>query len=89
MATKNITDYQVCTAYVAAKLKGVWPYEILQKETGEPFKVCWRAMERAVGRGLIDYGVSLRTGWITSRGICLISANTSFQGTPHSTGKAD
>jgi len=49
-----------------------WPYEILQEVTGQPEKVCYKAMERADDRGLIDYGVSLRTGWITEEGMKLL-----------------
>lgn len=45
-----------------------WPYTILQRMTGQPFKVCYRAMERAENRRLIDCGVSLRTGFLTAEG---------------------
>lgn len=45
-----------------------YPYEALAAETGQPEKVCFRAMERAADRGLIEYGVSLRTGWLTEKG---------------------
>lgn len=69
MATKDITDRQVCEAYRDAKAcdfkdtdgSDCWPYTLLQVRTGEPEKVCIRAMERAADRGLIDYGVSLQT----------------------------
>lgn len=81
MATKHITDKQVCEAYAeAARQRGKnWdrpyemPYEILERITGQPFKVCYRAMERAEERGFIEYGVSLRTGWLTESGLDLIS----------------
>ena len=103
MATKDITDAQVCRAvqdyqdamrdcpplrndiYLHAILhfveKGVlpkpassppWPYETLAARTGQPEKVCYRAMERAERRGLIEYGVSLRTGWLTEAGKALL-----------------
>ena len=76
MATKDITDEQVCGAYetyscardVYKQSDDYWPYTILEGWTGEPFKVCYAAMERAARRGLIDYGVSLRTGWLTDKG---------------------
>lgn len=32
--------------------------------TNAPYKVCYRAMGRAYNKGLIDYGVSLRTAWV-------------------------
>lgn len=81
MATKDITDRQVCQAYAkSAAERGPdwdkpysWPYEHLVEMTGQPMKVCYRAMERAEERGLIDYGVSLRTGFLTEKGIDLLN----------------
>lgn len=49
-----------------------WPYELLAERTGECEKVCYRAMERAFDRGLIEYGTSLRSGWLTDDGLALI-----------------
>jgi hypothetical protein len=80
MATKHITDIQVCKAYAEYRkliARDQWcnhefPYEILHRITGQPGKVCYRAMERAEMRGYIDYGVSLRTGWLTDKGLMLI-----------------
>lgn len=74
MAMKDISDKQVCEAYVEAIRKRqdekecVFPYEILMKVTGQPEKVCYRAMERASDRDYVEYGVSLRTGWLTEKG---------------------
>lgn len=45
-----------------------WVYTWLMEWTGQPEKVCYRAMERAEKRELIDYGVSLRTCWPTEKG---------------------
>ena len=74
MATKDITDKQVCEAYAAYNNdRSMWPYEILQEVTGQPWKVCYRACERASRRGLVEYGVSLRSGWLTSKGVELVS----------------
>ena len=79
--TKDITDEMVCRAYERAeKQRGngrAWrdyddPYTALERETGACFKVCYRAMERAANRGFIDYGMSLRTGWLTDKGKELI-----------------
>jgi hypothetical protein len=94
MATKDISDEQVCRAVQAYQdamqalpplltepfgLFGVsrhplppFPYEALAAETGQPEKVCFRATERAERRGLIEYGVSLRTGWLTATGRALL-----------------
>ena len=46
-----------------------WPVdEVLQAETGAPFKVVWAAMWREEERGFVDYGTNLRGGWLTSKG---------------------
>jgi hypothetical protein len=78
LATKHISDALVCAAYTAAKRvnHARFPYDFLMEETGAPFKVCYRAMERAERRGLIDYGVSLRTGWLTDKGIVLLLSHS-------------
>lgn len=78
MATKDITDIQVLRAQDAWRknTRGPWSYEILHAETGEPIKVCYRALERAYKRGLLECGVSLRTAWFTKKGSDLLdSAN--------------
>lgn len=79
MARKHVPDVLVCKAYVVAKANRIvafeWPYDILHRWTGEPIKVCYRAMERARDHGLINYGTSLRSGWLTEGGIQLILAD--------------
>jgi hypothetical protein len=80
MATKDVTDLMVCRAYAEAqRQRGEnWdrdyelPYVILQRMTGECLKVCYRAMERACDRNLVEFGVSLRTGWLTKSGLELL-----------------
>jgi hypothetical protein len=80
MATKDISDLEVVEAYiqfkVSSNLYGIhdqWPYLILMAWTGECEKVCYRALERAHRRGLIEYGVSLRSGWVTQKGMGLVA----------------
>lgn len=70
MARKDISDELVCRAYYTCRKAGVpqWPYDLLAEWTGEPLKVCYRAMKRAFDRGYIDYGVSLRGGFLTEKG---------------------
>lgn len=70
MQTKDITDGMVIGAYehCAKDAQDMWPYDILILAYNAPFKVCYRAMERAHRRGYIDYGVSLRSGWVTPKG---------------------
>ncbi len=77
---KDITDKQVCKAYVEAKRireGGVllWPYELLQEWTGESQKICYACCERAENRGYIDSGVTTRSGWVTDRGLELIGGS--------------
>jgi len=82
MSRKNISDLQVCLAYKRARelrdlnrnnvTDHVWPEDLLAALTGQPVKVCLRAMERAADRGYIDWGVSLRSGWLTEKGVELI-----------------
>lgn len=83
MATKNITDIQVLLAYEASRKDRFlgFPETILNKMTGEHYNVCFRAMERACDRGLIEYGVSLRSGWLTEKGTAMLTAhNTPLTG---------
>ena len=83
MATKDITDRQVCEAYAESarqreadfwNLNYEFPYVILQRVTGQCLKVCWRAMERAEDRGFIECGTSLRTCWLTDKGKALLES---------------
>jgi hypothetical protein len=78
VATKDITDLQVVRAYAEMKrqmddvrpsgLRFEYADQILRRETGQPEKVCYRAMERAFSRDLVDYGTWLRVGWLTDKG---------------------
>ncbi|NBW17354.1 MAG: hypothetical protein EBR82_56180 [Caulobacteraceae bacterium] len=78
MAVKDISDVQVARAYDEFK-KGWdvkplrYPEDFLNEWTGQPYKVCLRAMERAERRGLIEYGVSLHCGWLTEKGQKILS----------------
>ncbi len=75
-----INDRQVCEAYAKYKaFKQSGPHikfadEFLQEMTGRPHDECYIAMEEAAGRDLIDYGVSLRSGWLTEKGKHLLSS---------------
>jgi len=53
-----------------------FPYETLATETGCSEKVAFRAMERVHNKGLAESGVSLRTGWLTDKGVALLNAST-------------
>ena len=82
MAMKDITDLQVVRAVQRRQddRDGPWPYETLSRETGQPEKVCYRAMERADSRGYLEYGVSLRTAWLTDKGKALLASNAELSG---------
>ncbi len=82
MATKDITDLQVCQA-VARGMSSPWRelppalraqgpshhrHLILAEITGQHPNVAWRALERAEGRGLIDCGVGLQGAFLTDAG---------------------
>jgi hypothetical protein len=79
MARKDVTDIMVLKAYKERNSMEIgkrrWPYEILAEWTGQPMKVCYRAMERANDRGLIECGTSLRSGWLTEKGEELLKAS--------------
>jgi hypothetical protein len=80
MATKEISDRQVCEAVAAWKADGM-PFadERLFRATGQAQKVCEGALERAYGRGLIECGVSIRSAWLTDAGRALLAENDSVQ----------
>ena len=85
MACKDIDDLEVLRAYADAwtarlsidtkSRECVWPEKLLHQRTGQAPKVCWRAMERCDRRGFIDYGVSLRGGWLTHKGAQYLEDN--------------
>jgi len=71
MQRKDITDKQVCIAYYEYqkdKPFKIFALDILIAMTSAPEKVAYAAMERAYERGLIECGVSLRSGWLTDKG---------------------
>lgn len=70
MSRKDITDLMVVKAVSECKKSNSssWPYEILSTLANENEKVCYRAMERCHGRGYLEYGVSLRTAWLSEKG---------------------
>jgi hypothetical protein len=75
MQRRDISDIHVCLAYIESERldRKTLPEEILcQWFPLAPFKVVWAAMERASERGLIDYGVNLRWGWLTERGLAIV-----------------
>ena len=82
MSRKDISDFDVVAAYAKRKsaIDEGWPYEILSKVTGQPEKVCYAACVRAYEHGLIDFGVSLRSGWLTDKGLELLNGKARKEG---------
>lgn len=74
MAAKDVSDAQVVRACADFHRDPANEDVIarLVRQTLQPAKVCVRALERACERGLIDYGVSLRTAWVTTKGESLL-----------------
>lgn len=66
MARKDVTDEIICK--FADEAAGGFLTDKLVAVTGEPRKVVCQALERAYDHGLIKYGVSLRTAWLTDKG---------------------
>lgn len=67
--TKHISDLAVVRAVAAySTTRMAFPYETLADAFGCSQKVAYRACERACRHGLLEYGTSLRTGWLTDKG---------------------
>lgn len=73
MALKDVSDIEVCRATQDWRDAGKFIHELLAERTGQPEKVCFRALERACRRDLVDYGVSMRTAWLTEKGKLLLA----------------
>jgi len=71
MAVKDITDRQVVEA-CRNKTREKSAVDVLAELTGQPHKVCYRAIERAVRRDLVDYGVSPNQAFPTPVGDALM-----------------
>lgn len=79
MSRKDISDRAVVAAAWSFQHRnryGEMKYgtDILADITGEPLKVCEAAYKRAMSRGLIECGVTLRTAWPTPEGLELLKA---------------
>lgn len=74
MARKDIPDKIVVLAVHYAWQNKLVPraHVVLHQWTGQPEKVCYRAMERALNHGLIDFGVNLTCAFLTDEGKALL-----------------
>ena len=78
MSVKDITDRQVCEVVELMARERLHTGHLtmlglLSDMTGQPEKVCWRAMERTCRRDLIDYGSSLNGAFLTPKGLALLA----------------
>lgn len=72
MSTKDISDLQVLEACRDWPAAVTFADLLLAARHQQHPKVAFRALERAARRGLIEYGVSLRTAWVTAAGAELL-----------------
>lgn len=78
MATKDITDEQVVRAAILHSQQefdtrcDTDVADILRAETGQAYKVCVRAIERAATRGYVNWGVVVTRPWAEPEGLELI-----------------
>lgn len=56
----------------------VWPTQLLQAWTGTSEEECEAIMDQAATQDLVDYGTSVRSGWLTHAGqACLLASGLS------------
>jgi len=69
----DISDIEVVLACKRAhETHGPFASELLMEKFQAPEKVVMSAMGRAVDRGYIEWGVSLRSAWPTAKGLALL-----------------
>lgn len=64
-------EFNLTTLFSGPKTKAPW--EILMEKFNAPEKVVYSAMERDYKKGLLEYGVSLRTAWLSDKGYELLT----------------
>lgn len=75
-----ISDRHVCEAYYTRSVCGKFASTILEEVFPNcPPKVIYAAMKRADDNGYLDYGVSLRSGWLTDAGKALLLSGFRFK----------
>jgi hypothetical protein len=82
MARKDLPDLLILTLledyqeykYMFSDYTGGF-YDYIEEVTGECSKVVFAALDRAVNHRVIDYGVSLRNPWMTTKGQELLNTS--------------
>lgn len=64
----EITDLQVCHAYLECEQLSVTPYDLLRSTTGLPLRACMDACYRARRNGYLEYDKTLVRAWLTEKG---------------------
>jgi hypothetical protein len=73
MSVKDVSDLDVVRAAVEFHERHEdFVNQLLAARTGQALKVCDRAIQRSIRRGLVDYGVSERSCWATPSGRALL-----------------
>jgi hypothetical protein len=82
---KDIPDGEVLLAYERSSNENApYPYIQLMEKYNCPFKVAYQKMQRLSDGNYVDYGVSLRCGWLTDKGKeALKKYKDSMKGDPH------
>jgi len=55
--------------YIAHQKRDCMSFEAIYQLKPAPLKIIYAVMEREVNKGLLDYGVSLRTAFLTEKGL--------------------
>ena len=72
---KDISDAQVCEVVRRCHARGFadgLAHEVLSRETGQPKKVCSRAIERTYKRGYLIVGFACEMAWLSEAGEALL-----------------
>ena len=67
MKRSDVSTFDVLHACFIRDME-VMPWQRIAASTGAPEKVVYAAMRREERRGYLEYGVSLRTAWLTDAG---------------------
>jgi hypothetical protein len=80
MKTSDISDLAVCQACENRGENDFITDELARMFPDAPEKVLYSAMERASDRDLLNYGTSLRGGWLTDKGRALLESRKTTEG---------
>lgn len=78
MKRKDIPTISVLKAYKKMEdtVRGKFVDEILMEEFNAPEKLVYSAINRDYDKGFIEFGVSIRSGWLTESGEKYLNEHT-------------